>query len=219
MRLITLKEIRKIHPEVFEISLQLLSNSNFTFTPGQFIDLAVPNLIGDPRGNHREFTIFSTPKELPIIKIAFRQTDSIFKNYLIANKGSQIELAGPYGDFVLPQSANQPIHLIAGGIGITPFMSMLANQPKLPLKLWWSNKETISPWLRRLEQFKQDLPNFDFDLQKGKFDWADVRRQADLKKDQFYISGPIGLVVDMKKSLLEAGVTTKQIFTDEFTGY
>ncbi len=237
----TLKASEKINRDIFEITFQLEKPNDFSFTPGQFIEIVLPNLDQvvqpnnkDQRGNRREFSIFSAPAELPSIKIAFHDTDSLFKKALINNsKNLIVEITGPYGDFILPKEINQPIYFIAGGIGITPFMSMLkdklytnssaTDKPKLQnimsggIKFLWSNPVEVSPWLLELNQFKNSLSNFDFSWQKNRIKIDDLVKSSLGQNPLFYIAGPIALVVNIKNDLLNMAVAPETIFTDEFT--
>ena len=212
------KEITPIGNDIFEINFVLDKASDFSFAPGQFVEIVLPELVGDPRGNRREFSIFSTPDELPDLRIAIRDTGSIFKQTLLNQESIKIEINGPYGDFILPNESKELIYLIGGGMGITPFLSMLRREPNLNLKLIWSSQAKVSPWLEELNEFKESLPNFDFIYQEERFNTNQIEG-ADFPKAKFYIAGPIGLVVDIKNSLLETGIPSPSIFTDEFTGY
>ena len=96
---------------------------------------------------------------------------------------------------------------------------MLAHQPQIPLKLFWSSKDEIEPWLNKLKQLTKDLPAFNFNWQASRLALKQIIKEPDFKTAKFYISGPISLVVDMKKNLSNTGIASPQIFTDEFTGY
>lgn len=215
-----IREIRPISNDIWEITFELDKTEGFSFSPGQFVEIVLPELVGDPRGHRREFSIFSTPDELPDLRIAIRHTGSVFKKTLLNSKENlAVEINGPYGDFILPSESKELIYLIGGGMGITPFLSMLRYKPNLNLKLIWSNKEKIKPWLNELDDLKQNLLTLDFFWQSERFDINQIKSHVDFSKAKFYIAGPIGLVIDIKNSLIEADISSQSIFTDEFTGY
>ncbi|MDN5842898.1 MAG: FAD-dependent oxidoreductase, partial [Alcaligenaceae bacterium] len=107
----------------------------FSFEAGQTLSLTLPNP-GDaehPTQKHT-FSIISAPFE-DHVGIATRMRDSAFKRELgTLQPGSAVTFSGPYGKLTLPPEAAHPIVLIAGGIGITPYLSMLrqAAHGKLP---------------------------------------------------------------------------------------
>lgn len=106
----------------------------FYFTPekpinyiaGQFIELTLPHTQPDNRGTKRWFTLSSSPHE-QLISITTRivPDSSSFKQKLALLKhGESLTISEPMGDFVLPKDASIPLVFVAGGIGITPFLSI-----------------------------------------------------------------------------------------------
>jgi ferredoxin-NADP reductase len=98
----------------------------FAFKPGQCIRITlVDPLYKDKKGNARDFSIASSPGE-PSLMIATRMTGSAFKRSLAdLPLGSSVRVDGPYGDFFLDADLKRPAVFLAGGIGITPFRSMI----------------------------------------------------------------------------------------------
>jgi ferredoxin-NADP reductase len=95
----------------------------FTFKPGQAIDV----VLGDPRGGDRRhtFSLVSAPFEDELV-VATRMRDSPFKRALgELEDGGAARLDGPFGSLTLHNDRSRAAVFIAGGIGITPFMSML----------------------------------------------------------------------------------------------
>lgn len=100
--------------------------AGFTFTAGHLIDLALPNLsTSDPEGQTRALTLASAPSEQQLM-VAIRLRDTPFKRMLAEMPfGTTIDLEAPFGQFTLSSDDSRTIVLLAGGIGITPFRSMV----------------------------------------------------------------------------------------------
>ncbi|MCL4513301.1 MAG: FAD-dependent oxidoreductase [Candidatus Eremiobacteraeota bacterium] len=106
----------------------------FHFNPGQTLRLTLLNLPEtDTEGNTRLFSIASAPIEKTLL-IASRTGKTAFKHHLSSLPiGSQVNIRGPFGDFLLHKDTSRPAVFLAGGIGITPFRSILvqAKEEKL----------------------------------------------------------------------------------------
>jgi ferredoxin-NADP reductase len=104
-----------------------LSGSGFSFHPGQSITLSFAD--EPPSDRTRIFSLCTAPFELPRIGIATRLgSGSEFKKHLEqAGPGMEFHVDLPFGDFLLPESSEAPSSFVflAGGIGITPFRSMI----------------------------------------------------------------------------------------------
>lgn len=200
---------------------------NFAFKPdkpikhvaGQFIDITLPDVKLDSRGNRRTFTIVSPPSENLInLGIKFYPNGSQFKNKLQSLKIND-EVIGSHvgGDFVLPNDTSIPVVFVAGGIGVTPFISMIReicnSNLKYSLELYYfvsDSKEVAYPDILKLAKSVGIKMNVR----------TDRLTEADIKKHpgaHFYLSGPPGLVGAYKSQLKKMGI--KQIQTDYFTGY
>ena len=97
-----------------------------TFVAGQFIDLtliAPPET--DAEGNTRSFSIASAPFEATIM-VATRMRNTAFKRVLkTLPLGTEVKIEGPFGDLRLHHNAARAAVVLSGGIGITPFRSIL----------------------------------------------------------------------------------------------
>jgi ferredoxin-NADP reductase len=99
----------------------------FDFRAGQYMVVVLPNPPHtDAEGNRRVFSIASPPQDTTRLLMATRMTGTALKRSLAeVPLGTPVDLSGPAGDFVLHEDASHPAVFIAGGIGITPFRSML----------------------------------------------------------------------------------------------
>src|SRR3989344_5675468 len=121
--ILTLKEKIKIGPDIYDFIFK--SNQKLDFLPGQYLEWTLPQKSPDSRGSRRYLTLSSSPTE-PNIRIAtkFYENPSSFKKTLLELNGPIVasQLAG---DFVLPSDKTTKLAFVAGGIGITPFRSMI----------------------------------------------------------------------------------------------
>jgi ferredoxin-NADP reductase/Na+-translocating ferredoxin:NAD+ oxidoreductase RnfD subunit len=118
------------------------------YVAGQYMEWTIPHDNQDVRGMRRFFTIASNPEDADIrLGIKYFEGGSSFKKTLLSlQRGEHIYATAVSGDFVLPKHSGKSFVFIAGGIGITPFVSMLrslmANDEKRNITLFYANKTT-----------------------------------------------------------------------------
>ena len=206
----------------------------FSFESGQYLYYTLPKLkYPDPRGNVLDFTIASSPTE-KLIQLTTRIRESGFKKTLDELPiGSVIDANGPHGSFLISNSKLLiPNVFLAGGIGITPFRSMIKNNIdknlRIPMYLIYSNsddnfvfKDEFDKWQRENDFIKvyyhnsSKLGHLDKSKMIGLFDiWH-------LKFDHsaFYAAGPPLFVDSMENILDKLKIPESSIKTDKFTGY
>ena len=133
----------------------------FNFEAGQFIALILidpPET--DAEGNTRAFSVASAPYEEALM-IATRMRNTAFKRAIKALPlGSRIQIQGPFGSFTLDNDSTRPAALIAGGIGITPFRSMVFqaadNRAAHPIFLFYSNRRPEDGFHKRTSDARKD---------------------------------------------------------------
>ena len=204
----------------------------FTFKAGQFFTLILPNPpYTDERGNRRYFSIINPPGRKGIITIATRMRDSAFKRSLREMPiGGEVEVGKIAGNLVLPDDGSRPLVMIAGGIGIAPFMSMIrhVNDEKLDYRiaLLYSNRNLESA--AYLDELKQ-MPIRLVITMDGDPDWPGEKRtiNAQFIRDyvpecaecSFMVAGPPGMSDSMLAALQEAGVEKRRVKVEKFVGY
>lgn len=212
----------------------------WSYRAGQSVDMTLldpPET--DAEGNLRAFTISSAPRE-NIIQITTRLRDTAFKRVLQqVPLGTEVKVEGPFGDLRLHNAA-RPAVLLAGGIGITPFRSILVEtigggSLAYRVVLFHSNRRpegaAFANELRALEQADPKLtfvPTITAPAdstpawagERGHIDAAMLARHLDGVADPiYYIAGPAAMVQDMRAMLVASGVDEDDIRTEEFTGY
>lgn len=212
----------------------------FTFEAGQTCDITIASpRYSDDKGASRTFSIASSPAELPRLLVATRLTGSAFKRTLLeAPPGFEVELEGPYGSFVLHKNAAKPAVFFAGGIGITPFRSIVkdATERRLPhhMTLFYSNRTAGSTaFLQELEASQKANPNFrliatiteplteeQWAHSTGLMNAAFIKPHADdWARAIHYLAGPSAFVNAMRSALDELGTDPDNLRTEEFPGY
>ena len=209
----------------------------FTFKPGQYCFITLKNLpFPDERGPKRHFSIVNSPNEKGIITFTTRITDTGFKKSLKELAlGTEVNLGPIAGVFTLPEDTQRPLVFIAGGIGITPFMSMLSyvQQQSLPYKitLIYSNRDQHSTaFLEEIQSFPKSIPGLKLVLTMTEdANWTGEKRMLDASfikdynqnvNDPFYmVVGPPPMVEAVQKALQEAGVEQVNIKIEKFSGY
>ena len=214
--------------------------AGFEFTAGQHLTITLPNpLYTDEKGNSRTFSIASPPQDGGRLVIATRMTGSALKRSLAeAPLGTPVSIFGPAGEFTLGSDPT-PVVFIAGGIGITPFRSMLLDAAArgLPhrITLIYSNRMLEgAPFHEELASLARNYADFVYvptitEADKSPLPWKGERRlvNADFLHDHvgdmtvpiFYLAGPPGLVVAATQTVLEAGAAPTCVLAEEFSGY
>ncbi len=214
--------------------------AGFIFKAGQFGEWKLLNPpYTDAEGNTRALSIASSPTE-PELMIASRMRPTAFKNSLKEIPiGTEIELDGPYGSFTLHENTARPAVILTGGIGITPFRSIVKHvaDAKLPHKifLFYSNRRPEDAvFLDELQSFEAENKNFKLittmtEMEKSEKPWNGgqgyitkemLQKYVDnLELPIYYSAGPQAMVAGMWQMLKAAGVSGDDIKTEDFAGY
>lgn len=211
----------------------------FTFEAGQSIDLFLVNPPEtDAEGNKRAYSLASSPDETRLT-IATRMRDTAFKRVLGSLRtGSPLELDGPFGSMTLHKNTAKPAVLLAGGIGITPFYSMIkdAAHRELPhgITLLYSNRTLEdAAFHQEIQDLAQSHTQLTYvptltDLthsgtwngETGYITSEMIKRYvSDPANAIFYMAGPLPFVAAMKTAIVDAGGDPDNIRFEEFSGY
>ena len=214
--------------------------TGFDFKPGQSVDLTLMNPPEtNSEGNTRTFSIASAQFENQLI-FATRMRDTAFKRSLKrVALGTVVKMDSAMGSFTLHKNSAKPAVFLAGGIGITPFSSIVrqADHDRAPHKLYlfyFNRRPEDAAFLESLGALEKTNPNFRLiatmtemprskKMWNGETGWIDKemlsRHLSKLHGPIFYIAGPPAMVTGMRKMLVASTIDEDDIRSEEFAGY
>jgi ferredoxin-NADP reductase len=195
---------------------------------GQFLHYVLNHAPTDDRGSNRWFTVASAPYERHVM-LTTRFTSkhgSTFKKTLKALKlGDTIEISDLDGDFIVSDARKEYV-FIAGGIGITPFRSILKQAEHegkfLRVMLLYANRKNVAAYKKEFNAMAKRNPNFKIHylFHPRRIDKDTIKELVpDLKTPLFYVSGPEPMVESIGRMLQQIGVPKKHLKQDWFPGY
>jgi len=225
----------RLAPDIWSYRFKRIPN--FGYRAGQYVELTYGYGRTDERGNRRMFTLASSPTE-PILEfgVKFYPRGSSFKRALQnASNGTRFAISAPAGQFTLPKDSNQKLAFIAGGIGITPFRSMikylLDTGEHRDITLIYA--ERTSTDFVYTDVFRKAAAHLNsrviYTISQAEPGWYGYTGRVnkvllateipDYRERLFYISGSLPLVSAVKDELRKLGVPYTHIKTDYFSGY
>jgi len=233
---LTLHEKINLSPDIAGFVFE--KQPGFTFEPGQFLQWTLPHQNPDNRGINRYFTISASPTEsFLMLTTRFSQNGSTFKKALQSlEPGKMIAADNLEGNFTLPQDQNQPCVFLAGGIGITPFRSMIKylidRNEQRAITLLYSAKSAQDFVFKDLFDEAKEKINLkvvylisenapaNWPGRTGFIDFKLIQEEVpQCLRNLFYISGPKSMVGSFTKTLKDNGVDASKIKHDFFPGY
>jgi glycine betaine catabolism B len=218
------------------------------YISGQFAFFDIGGVYNDPKGPIRHFTISSSPTE-NFIMLSTRIRDSPYKKRLSTLEiGTKVKVRGPEGQFILHEDYSKSAIFLSGGIGVTPFRSMIkyATDKQLPLKIImfdsnrninnilfkqefdeWANINKNLKIIYTISEENQDehysSATNEWKEEFGRIDKAMILKYVDdktLKNSIIYICGPPSMLKSMQSLIQqELEIPKERIMIEEFTGY
>ena len=215
-------------------------NRDFSYKPGQYMEWTLPHKGRDSRGDRRYFTLASSPTEKELrIGVKFNKNGSSFKRALLKLTDETMVVADHIsGDFTLPKDTKQKIAFIAGGIGVTPYRSMIkylidTGENRDVILLYSARTKEDFAYKDIFEQAReangiktvyvltgQDEIVFSEYVRKGRINVELIKNEIpDYSERTFYLSGTQSMVESMHRQLKSLGVPSRRVKVDYFSGY
>jgi len=222
------------------MSFRFEKPSGWNFKAGQYLDMTLldpPET--DSEGNVRSFSIASAPQEETLM-VATRMRDTAFKRVLRTMPfGTAVRIEGPSGDLILQNDVTRTAVFLAGGIGITPFRSIVhwaaKEKSQNRIVLFYSNRRPEdAPFLAELQSLERDNPKYKLigsmtEMEKSHRPWTGETGLIDQEmlgrhlkgaaSPIYYIAGPPAMVKGLHEMLSKTGVNDDDIRAEEFAGY
>jgi ferredoxin-NADP reductase len=227
-------KITEIIPRTADVnSLRFLRPAELNYKPGQFFFVTLKR---DGKELTHHFSFSSSPTEKEFFEYTKKLSGSEFSAVMRAAKiGDWARIDAPYGQFTF-QGEYPNIALLAGGIGVTPFISICKNATDKHLNsqielFYGCRTEADIAFRKELEGMAQENKNLTLHMiiSEPSPDWkgatgiitADMIKQElpDYKDYVFYCCGPPGMVTAMEKLILSIGMQKNQLKLEYFTGY
>ena len=219
---------------------EFIPDQEIAFLPGQYMEFTLPHTDTDSRGARRYFTLSSSPTEKNLkVGVKFYDEGSSFKAALIdIDQNTSIVASQLAGDFVMPKDSTQKLVFIAGGIGITPFRSMIkylmdTNQRRDIVLIYSAGSEQDFAYRDVFEPARQAIglkTYYVITRRTAKISHPYTNRGVvndsliqtlvpDLNQRLFYISGTHNMVESLQETLQQLDVRHGNIKIDFFPGY
>jgi predicted ferric reductase len=218
-------QVKEIGDSISEVYLRPLGRS-LHYQPGQFVYISFDSdaVSEEPH----PFSISSGPEE-PELRLSIKQLGDWTQNVAAIQKGELARVWGPYGHFsdALLKNPDLPAVFLAGGIGVTPFLSLLRSKalkdrPGKILMIYSVPRPASQAYRKELDELAQALPQLavihHLSEKEGFIDRAYLEDHLEQALDRylFLICGPGPMMNAFGKLLPEAGLKQKQIVMEEF---
>jgi ferredoxin-NADP reductase len=223
-----LELLEKINETEDVISFIFKPLESLEWKAGQFVYYKIPHENPDNRGIIRHFTIASAPHEkyIRLTTRFFSEGGSSFKKALNSLEiGSHVDTFEIEGSFTVDDHKTKYV-FIAGGIGITPFRSILldlSNKGKIEdIILFYGSRDENIVFENDFNEIALKNPAFKIHnvISPDRIDIDILREKVpDLFERKCYISGPMVMIKSVEECLVELGISPDMIKTDYFSGY
>lgn len=218
-----LKSKNKIAKDTYELTFTL--SDDFSFKAGQYVWVVLPKIDPpDPKGERRAFSITSSPENPKEISIIFRKGESNYKKSLLSlKKGDEVQIVGPFGSsFVVDEKSEDSFVLIAGGVGVAPFLSLLRYFDKKGTNnkfcvVTLNSSEDKVVYENELSEISSRNKNVDYACR-----YSGLRKESleslplDVGESKVFVCGPQGMVDHVDGLLNKLGVAKEDRYFEQF---
>lgn len=231
----TVREVVRETGDIWTLHLSPAPGKPFRHAEGQFGFLKF--LTGDVSGEPHPFSLSGMPDEAGTVSVTIKDLGDYTHTIGQVKPGDKAVIDGPYGTFVPSRHGHGKLVLLAGGVGITPMLSILTHlrrhDPKRPVMLVWGINGP-GDILRRDDwtAMQAEMPGFRFvpvafrdpafEGEKGVIDQARLERLAkahgfDGPDTGYYVCGPAVMLLPLIKALGRMGVSKRNIHYERFS--
>lgn len=213
----------EIKGKIVEIFLKPL-NKKMDFFAGQYAFFEVLTNRNISKESH-PFSFSSSPKEE--MRVSIKDLGDYTATLKNLNIGDKFKLIGPYGQFHLENFKDfKSLVFIAGGIGVTPFLSILRDLDTDDIKItviysiknesdniYFEEMSTIAKNRQNLKVFKYLSEN------EGYLNGEKIKNLVgdDFSQSQYLICGPVPMMLSVKNALINEGIKNENILFEKFT--
>lgn len=221
----TTQSVKDIGDEITEIHLAPAGRP-LRSQPGQFVYIS---LDADAVSKESHPFSISSPPDAPHLRLSIKRLGDWTEDVSEIELGKSARISGPYGQFsrVLLKQAHLPVVMIGGGIGITPFLSIVGSEPFASrsgrsLLIYSTTDQASAVYRNELRGRAKEVPTLTlvehYSDEAGYIDRAYLESLLDqpLPEYLFMICGPTPMMDGLRDFLTDAEVTKKQILTEDF---
>lgn len=225
-------DVESAGKDAYSVDVRPHNGKILDYIPGQFAFIT-PVSANVPKEEH-PFTLSSTPSRPDAVQFIIRSLGDWTSKINRLKAGETVFIDGPYGLFshmVLP--INEPIIMIAGGIGITPMLSMLRYMADVDdsrrILLIWSNKtkdhivfpeefKSLKHRLQHLQIIHVITRNNGGKNEIGRLDQSKIEKllKGWNRKSNVFICGPFEMIKDITRSVKNIGFSSARVYKEEF---
>lgn len=208
----------------FELSF--LVEGDFNFEPGQYIWLELPTLhYEDPAGSRRAMSIVNAPEDINVVTVLMRAGKSGYKKTIAElNPDDKVTIHGPFGSaFSLLEKNTRPLVMLAGGVGIAPFMSLVSANTRAPKRsimtlIATNESPKESPYMEQLEDMNKFNTSKELTVNylHRNLKLSDLKEIEKYDKAIYYVAGPQLFVNKTSELLASIGIEVEQIKYENF---